>query len=328
MRWLITGGCGHIGTRLIESLLQDGGHSVRVIDNCSTGSQQQLSTVAPLKITESSDISLLPTDTFDHIELVIGDVVDGPLAFKAASCADIIVHLASPRDEGPWECDTAIDCAVNVFGTLNMLEAARANGVNRFVFASYSGITGNRDEVERVATPFRAGKLSGENYCSAYFETYGVETVSLRFGNVFGPGAGAKCGILDAIISDAIHGNGAGSYPETRHDCLFIDDAIEAILLAASVPGIGGHAFEIHGYSGFTISELQNRTRQLLGNIERNEPAVIDDRSVYDMRRHGFVDRETRELLGWRQTTDLDDAIRATASWMREEISRISLNYG
>ena len=137
MNWLVTGGCGFIGTALIRSLMQEGGHAVRVVDNLSVGTREDLAAAGDF-IEVSSD-ELGPIVSGDRVELVAGDITDEDLALRAARGADVIVHFAANTGVMPSVEDPRGDCMSNVFGTLNYLEAARHDGVGRFVFASSGG---------------------------------------------------------------------------------------------------------------------------------------------------------------------------------------------
>ncbi|HEY6579716.1 MAG TPA: NAD-dependent epimerase/dehydratase family protein, partial [Rubrobacter sp.] len=177
MNWLITGGCGFIGTALIRTLMQEGGHGVRVVDNLAVGTREDLA--AASDFVEVSPEVPGPISSDEQVELVVGDIKDGDLALRAAESAEVIVHFAANTGVMPSVEDPRADCMSNVVGTLNYLEAARHNGVGRFVFASSGGTVIGEAEppiheemVAHPVAPYGASKLAGEGYCSAYFQTF------------------------------------------------------------------------------------------------------------------------------------------------------------
>lgn len=132
LNWLITGGCGFIGTSLIKRLQAEGGHNIRVIDNLTTGTRDDLAGVSSFHEVAADRLG----DNPSGVELVVGDILDEELALDVTSGADVIVHLAANTGVGPSVEDPRSDCYANVIGTFNYLEAARKNKVDRFVFAS------------------------------------------------------------------------------------------------------------------------------------------------------------------------------------------------
>src|SRR5918993_5963104 len=137
VNWLVTGGCGFIGTALIRTLTQEGSHSVRVVDNLAVGTREDLAAAGDF--VEVSPGGPGPISSGGRVELLVGDIKDEDLALRAAEGADVIVHLAANTGVMPSVEDPMADCMSNVVGTLNFLEAARHNGVGRFVFASSGG---------------------------------------------------------------------------------------------------------------------------------------------------------------------------------------------
>ena len=190
MNCLVTGGCGFIGVNLIYQLLCTASNRVRVIDNLSVGKREDMERVGEFIELMESEIEDFPAH---KLELVVGDIRDEDLAVKACRGMDAVVHLAANTGVIPSIEDPRGDCTTNVLGTLNCLEAARKNGVKRFVFASSGAPLGEQEPpihegmVPRPISPYGASKLCGKAYCSAFHGSFGVETVALRFGNVYGP---------------------------------------------------------------------------------------------------------------------------------------------
>jgi UDP-glucose 4-epimerase len=164
---LVTGGCGFIGTALIRSLMEEGGHAVRVVDNLSVGTREDLAAAG--NFVEASSHGLGPIVSGERVELLAGDIRDEELALRAAVGADVIVHFAANTGVMPSVKDPRGDCMSNVVGTLNYLEAARHNAVGRFVLASSGGTVIGEAEppiheemVPHPVAPYGASKLAGE----------------------------------------------------------------------------------------------------------------------------------------------------------------------
>ncbi|MDQ3316922.1 MAG: NAD-dependent epimerase/dehydratase family protein [Actinomycetota bacterium] len=327
MNWLITGGCGFIGTALIRSLKDEGGHGIRVVDNLTVGDRDDLATASDF--VEKSPEDPGPVSPDGPVELVVGDILDEDLALRAARGADAIVHLAANTGVLPSIEDPRGDCRKNVFGTLNYLEAARHNGVGRFVFASSGGtVIGeveppiHEEMAPHPVAPYGASKLAGEGYCSAYFQTFGVQSVALRFGNVYGPLSGHKNSVVARFIKRAaggetleIYGDGA----QTR-DYIFIGDLIRAIKLSVTTTGVGGETFQIATNAETTVRELTDRLLPALAEVGVKD---VEVRNAEDLGRRGvsrnFADTsKAKRLLGWQAEMDLDEGLRRTVEWFME----------
>jgi UDP-glucose 4-epimerase len=271
VNWLITGGCGFIGTALIRSLKEEGGHAVRVVDNLSVGTREDLAAAGDFDEVSSNELG--PMVSGEQVDFVAGDIKDDGLALRAAQGADVIVHFAANTGVMPSVEDPRGDCMSNVVGTLNYLEAARHAGVGRFIFASSGGtIVGDAEPPiheempPHPVAPYGASKLAGEGYCSAYFNTFGVETVALRFGNVYGPLSGHKNSVVARFIKRALEGEVLEIYgdgTQTR-DFIYVDDLIRAVRLSATVEGVGGEVFQIATSAETTVQELTDRLLPVL----------------------------------------------------------------
>lgn len=323
MNWLITGGCGFIGTNLVGALAADGAAQVRVLDNLSVGTREALNTVSPyVEVPVSSGPPSNP------VELVVGDVTDAETVAAAAEGADVIVHLAANTGVGPSVADPRADCIANVLGTFNCLEAARHQGAPRFVFASSGAPVGeveppiHEELAPHPVSPYGASKLAGEGYCSAYWHTFGVETVALRFGNVYGPASTHKSSVVAKFLKDGlttgrleVYGDGS----QTR-DFIFIDDLVSAIRLAATTRGVGGEVFQIAANTETTVSELAERMVALLdqhgvSGVEVHHSAP----RLGDVKRNYSDTRKAAERLGWRPAHSLDEGLARTARFFLEQ---------
>jgi len=203
--YLVTGGCGFIGPALIARLLDDAGNVVRVIDDLSAGRVENLRRVAEIETVAARELRPLRR----RIQLAVGDIADAELAEAACRGMDVVIHLAANTGVAPSIADPRADCLANVIGTFNYLEGARAAGVRRFVFASSGATVGECEPPihelvpARPVSPYGASKLAGEAYCSAYARTFGLATVALRFGNVYGPGSEHKESVVAKFIRRA-----------------------------------------------------------------------------------------------------------------------------
>lgn len=320
MNWLITGGCGFLGTALVERLCRLGGHGIRVIDNLSTGTRADLTRVCEFAERKAAQAFEAPTG----IELVVADILDERVAKAVSFGCDVIVHLAANTGVFPSVLDPRADCLANVLGTLNYLEAARAAGVRRFVFASSGAPAGevtppiNEEVVPHPVSPYGASKLAGEGYCSAYYRTFGVETVALRFGNVFGPGSLHKESVVAKFIRRAMNGETLEIYGDggQTRDFVFIDDLIDALLLASRAEGVGGELFQIASGNETTVAELVAALlRVLQGAGFCNVRVQNSGPRAGDVRRNFADTSKARARLGWQATTTLDDGLKRTVAY-------------
>lgn len=331
MKWLITGGCGFIGTRLVQSLLADGESRIRLVDDLSTGTRRDLADVAP-GFVETGARDVAPVGEH-RVELVVADVLDEEAALAAAEGADVIVHLAANTGVQPSLEDPRRDCLVNVLGTLNYLEAARVRGVPRFVFASSGGtVIGDceppidEEMVPHPKSPYGASKSAGEGYMSAYHGSFGIETVSLRFGNVFGPGSNHKNSVVARFIRRALAGEqlvvfGDGS--QTR-DFIFIDDLIDAVRRAARVPGVGGRVYQIATNAETTVNELAEGLASVLAEVGVPRPAIVHTAPLAGEIRRNYADTSrARRELEWQVRTTLDDGLRKTVDWFMDRSQNV-----
>jgi len=325
MNWLITGGCGFIGTSLIKTLRIQNEHNIRILDNLTTGTRDDLKSVAEYTCLHPHDLLGQPPD---GVELVVGDILDQDLALKVTNNVDVIVHLAANTGVGPSVEDPRTDCYTNVIGTFNYLDAARVNKVPKFVFASSGAPAG---EVEppiheelppHPVSPYGASKLAGEGYCSAYNKTFGVDTVMLRFGNVYGPGSVHKSSVVAKFIRQALNGEtlkiyGDGS--QTR-DFIYIDDLIQSILLAATTDQIGGETFQIATNKETTVGEM---TDQLIIELQQYGHTGINvlnaETRLGDVKRNYSDTSKAKIKLGWQPQTDLMNGLRKTVEYFCNE---------
>jgi len=345
-RWLITGGCGFIGTNLVQNLVSKGNHYIRIVDNLSVGTREDLSQVCnfteltPHSLARGAKSSIISPA---NIELIVGDILDPDLAIKAAQGMDVIVHLAASTGVGPSVEDPRKDMEANVIGTFNYLEAARKNRESTFIFASSGAPIGecepplHEEMAPHPVSPYGASKLAGEAYCSAYYRTFGIGTVALRFGNVYGPGSSNKNSVVAKFTKQAMRGKSCEIYGDGNQsrDFIYIDDLINAIIKAANLPSLShasslkssyalqftpnpiwGEIFQIATSKEHTINEVA----EILKNELQNQ-CNIDMAIKYCQPRAGDVKRnysdtsKALERLEWRAEIELGDGIRKTIAW-------------
>ncbi|MBA3015416.1 MAG: NAD-dependent epimerase/dehydratase family protein [Desulfobulbaceae bacterium] len=317
MNWLITGGCGFLGTSLIKRLVMEGGHRIRVVDNLSVGTCDDLAAVC--EFTEINSESLGDKSSA-MVELIVGDILDEQLALAAAKGMDIIVHFAANTGVGPSVEDPRMDCVTNVIGTFNYLEAARHNKVSRFIFASSGAPAGevkppiHEELPPHPVSPYGASKLAGEGYCSAFYRTFGIKTIALRFGNVYGPLSKHKNSVVAKFFKQALNGEpleiyGDGS--QTR-DFIYIDDLIQAVLLSAQVD-IGGEAFQIATHKETTVGEIAKSIKKLVETRTGKEVAIsFGETRLGDVKRNYSDISKARRMLKFEPAFDLEKGLQET----------------
>jgi UDP-glucose 4-epimerase len=317
--FLITGGCGFIGTTLISKLIKINPNSkIRVLDNLTTGSSSDLADVASFHIGKIGNLSLRS----DSVELVEGDIRDSSLLQMCAVDVDCIVHLAANTGVGPSVEDPRLDMESNVIGTFNALEAARLQGVKKFIFASSGAPAGEVDPPiheelpPHPVSPYGSSKLAGEGYCSSYYRTFGINTVCLRFGNVYGPRSKKKSSVVAKFIRQALQGETCvifGDGKQTR-DFLYIDDLVRAVILAIDKP-VGGETFQIASGLERTVGEVASiitsalAMRGIAMKVEHDSPRLGDV-----MRNYSDTSKAAR-ILAWTPEMEIKDGIDRTLDW-------------
>jgi len=333
---LITGGCGFIGTALIRRLKAEHPQArIRVLDNLSVGTKKDLKQVCQFVETPLVRDKGKSADVMDcPVELVVGDIRDYSVCQNSCKDIDVIVHLAANTGVGPSVADPRKDMEANVLGILNMLEAARSQKVERFVFASSGAPVGEVEPPihEKLApkpvSPYGASKLAGEGYCSAYYRTFGVKTVALRFGNVYGPGSTHKSSVVAKFIKQAIRGEQCEIYgdgSQTR-DFIYIDDLTEAILKAAMYqeePGQPdnllpwGEVFQIATNKEHTVNEVARMLQTILNEKGINMQITHGQTRLGDVRRNYSDTTKAKQILSWQPRTDLSAGLPQTIHFFR-----------
>jgi UDP-glucose 4-epimerase len=260
MKYLVTGGAGFIGSNIVKELLERG-EQVRVLDNFSTGKRE----------------NLLPFNGNPNLEVIEGDLRSFHIVRDAVRGCDYILHQGALPSVPRSIKDPITSNEVNINGTLHILEAAREFGVKRVVFASSSSVYGNSETLPKVETmpvaplsPYALTKYAGERYCQIFYELYGLETVALLYFNVFGPNqdpTSQYSAVIPKFIKliqegkrPVIYGDGTQS-----RDFTFVNNNVEANLLACTAPGVAGEVFNIACGERYTLIDLVNTINEILG---------------------------------------------------------------
>jgi UDP-glucose 4-epimerase len=337
--WLITGGCGFLGTSLIKELLAKKlATNIRILDNLTVGTKEDLATVCDF--TETNISSLITPhlssqkNSTSQVQLVQGDIRDQETCEACCQDMDIIIHLAANTGVPVSVEKPRLDMECNVNGTFNMLEGARKHNVKRFVFASSGAPAG---EVEppiheelppHPVSPYGASKLAGEGYCSAYYKSFGVETVALRFSNVYGPGSTHKSSVVAKFIKQALAGEPLviyGDGTQTR-DFIYIDDLINALVLSATQKGIGGETFQIATSRETTLDEVTELLIDAFVNNGIEKPKVEKtEPRLGDVKRNFSDTSKAKKTLGWQSEWALIDGLESTIEWFLRDRSHAGI---
>lgn len=316
MNVLVTGGFGFIGSATVARLRASGA-KVRILDNLTVGQPSDLP-LASEALVDGADATVWSDDI---VQYVVGDLLDESATARAAIGAEAIIHLAANTGVPVSIENPRIDCMSNVVGTLNMLEGARAAGTRRFVFASSGAPAGEVDPpiheniVPRPVSPYGASKLAGEAYCRVYYASFGIETVALRFSNIYGPGSTRKTSVVAAFCRNAVNGENLTVYGDggQTRDFIFIDDIVSAIVRAAAAPGIAGELFQIATSRETTVLEIAEKVRVCCAEAGLAVPEVnLQAARQGDVLRNFSDTTKAREVLGWQADHTLQEGVGVT----------------
>ena len=307
MKVLVTGGGGFIGSHLVRRLL-DEGHDVRVLDNFATGRRENL------------------FEILDAIELIEGDIQSDDRAHTAVRGCEVVFHHAALPSVPRSIQDPLTTNAVNVTGTLNVLLAARDADVRRVIFASSSSTYGagkelpKREEMAALPiSPYAVGKLAAENYCRAFSGVYDLETVCLRYFNVFGPRqdplsqyAAVIPNFITAFLREeasTVYGDG-----EQTRDFTYVDNVVQANILAADASNVSGRTYNVAVGSSISLNQIIEQLQQLTG---------LDLDPVYVARRPGDVPHSLADIsraaedLGYSPEVCFEEGLQRTFEFQR-----------
>lgn len=291
---LITGGCGFIGSNLVTRLLEED-YQVRILDNLSVGKKENI-----------------PAD----VDLIVGDIRYNSSVSKAFTEVDVVIHLAAHTSVIESVEQPELDFDINVNGTLNVLQQASANNVAKFIFASSNAAVGEQKPpiaetaIPAPLSPYGASKLACEGLCSAFFGSYGLQTVSLRFTNVYGPRSSHKESVVAKFFRKAandqhitIYGDGN----QTR-DFIYVDDICQAIMLAVENNSATG-VFQIGNGSETKIIDLAKKVREIA--CSKSDIVFERPRKGEILRNYSCIEK-ARQILGFNPQMGLDKGLART----------------
>ncbi len=311
---LVTGGAGFIGSNLVDALLSRG-FRVRVLDNLSTGKLENLERV------------------LSRIELIRGDLRSKKDIRKAVRGVSYVFHMGAISNV-PQSVDEPLRThEVNVSGTFHLLQASRAAGVKRFVFTSSSSVYGEtkkfpsiEDDLPRPESPYAASKLMGEQYCQIFSKCYGLETVGLRYFNVYGPRQNPRsryaC-VIPIFLKCFLHGTPPEVHWDGKQsrDFVHVDDVVAANLLAMKRSGVSGEIFNIGSHAEVRVLDCLTGIQKILG-VKRVKVRHTPKRAG-DVRRTFADISKARRLLGYRPGVPFKEGLRRTVHWFLKNADRL-----
>lgn len=302
--YLVTGGAGFIGSHLVRTLVERG-ERVRVLDTFLTGQRENLAPVA------------------DDIELIEGDIRDADTCTRALEGVNYVLHEAALPSVPRSIEEPVLSTEINLMGTVNLLEASVVAGVERFVFAASSSVYGDQDVDSKheslpaqPLSPYAVQKFASEEFCRMFHETKGLETVSLRYFNIFGPRQDPDSP-YSAVIPIFIKAISAGKSPtiygdgEQSRDFTYIENVVEANLLAVTAPGdqVAGKSINIGCGRAYSLLDLVGGINALMGTTVEPEFAPARAGDV----KHSLADIErARVCLGYEPRIDFHEGLKRT----------------
>jgi UDP-glucose 4-epimerase len=307
-RVVVTGGAGFVGSNIVRRLLKEEAKVV-VLDDFYTGDENNL----PM-----NDANL---------EVVKGSVTDYELTREVVKGASVVFHEAARNiivsTRNPRE-----DYEVNIGGTLNVLLAVRECSVPRVVYASSASVYGNprylpinEDDSTNMLSPYAVSKFAGENYCKAFYESYGLSTSMVRYSNVYGPAQrpdNPYCGVIAKFFETAMEGKAPrihGDGEQTR-DFTYIDDVVDATLLAGVSPKAEGQVYNVGTGRETSVNQLARMIIQITG--AQIEPEYVDRRDIDNIRRRVVNIEKIRRELRWSPSVIIEKGLQHTYQWLKE----------
>lgn len=306
--FLVTGGCGFIGVNLVSRLVRAGSR-VRILDDLSLGKREYVQPFGG--------------------EVFVGDVRDRAAVAEAVNGVDSVIHLAAHTRVTDSIADPRLNFEINVVGTLNVLEASRAAGVQSFIFASTGGaIVGERkppvheEMAARPISPYGASKLAGEGYCSAFHGSFGLNTVALRFSNVYGPHSYHKGSVVAHFIKQALRRQPLVIYGDGKQtrDFLYVEDLADAICARAigGADRAAGEVFQMGSGRETAVNEIALIIQSLVKAVGIEVPILYEPARRGEIYRNYADINKAATAIGYRPKTPLNEGIAATFAWFRE----------
>jgi nucleoside-diphosphate-sugar epimerase len=306
--YLVTGGAGFIGSNIVRRLIADG-EKVRVLDDYSTGKRENL---AGLK----------------GLEIIEGSLTDIRAVREALAGVRFVLHQGAIPSVPRSVADPLLSNETNVSGTLNLLVEARAVGVKRVVFAASSSAYGDTEILPKEETmpadplsPYAVGKYSGELYARVFANLYGLETVSLRYFNIFGPyqdPASEYAAVIPKFIQSMLKDEAPTIYGdgEQSRDFTFIDNAVEANLLACKSKTVGrGEVINVACGERYSLNQLVAALNEILGT---EISPIYTESKPGDVKHSLAAIERAKELLGYEVKVDFREGLRSTVGWFRK----------
>ena len=304
---LVTGGCGFIGSNLVARLLESD-YRVRVLDDLSVGERENIPT---------------------NVDLIVGDIRDESLVSEAVIGVKVVIHLAAHTSVVGSIEQPKLDFDVNVRGIFNLIHRSIETNVEKLVFASSNAAVGKQEPpiaetvVPAPLSPYGASKLASEAICSAFSGSYGLQTISLRFANVYGPRSNHKGSVIAEFFRRALDNQQITIYGDGNQtrDFIYVDDICQAIMLAIESDSATG-VFQIGTGSETKIIDLARRIREI---------ASSESNIVFDQPRRGEIIKnyscieKAKQVLGFEPRTELDGGLAKTYEWF---IGKIQTNEG
>jgi nucleoside-diphosphate-sugar epimerase len=307
--FLVTGGAGFIGSHIVQELLR-GKHRIRVIDNFSTGKRENLA------------------DFLDRIDLVRGDIRDSEAVKEAVKGVDYVLHQAALASVARSVDDPLEANGVNVQGTLNLLEASRKEGIRRFVLASSSSVYGSGQHLPKreimkpnPISPYAITKLAGEKYCQVFYGIYGLETVCLRYFNVFGPRQNPEsqyAAVIPKFISALLHDRSPTVYGdgEQTRDFTYVSNVVTANIQACAAGEVVGQVLNVACGTRYSLNDLFFNLQRIFGvdlSARYVEPRLGDVR-------HSLADiSKARKLMDYRPKVTFEEGLEKTVDWFKKQ---------
>ena len=306
--YLVTGGAGFIGSHICERLLGDG-YGVRVLDNFFSGKDENLEAIG------------------GEVKLVRGDIRDRQVLAEAMKGVRVVFHEAALGSVPRSVADPFTTHEVNLTGTLNVLLAARDAGVRRVVYASSSSVYGETPELPKreslrtqPLSPYALTKLAGEHYIRIFNRVYGFEAVSLRYFNIFGPRQDPQsqyAAVIPRFATALLNGEQPVIYGDglQSRDFTYVENVVEANLLAAEAEGVAGRAFNIACGGRFTLLDLLDRMKKIIGSDI--EP-IHEDARAGDVRDSQAGIEAAEQAFGYSVKVGFDEGLRRTVEWFQK----------
>jgi nucleoside-diphosphate-sugar epimerase len=309
--YVVTGGGGFIGSHIVENLVRQRNTVVKVIDDFSTGKRENVEAFK------------------NDVEIIEADIAETKNLAQFLKGADYVIHQAAIPSVPKSILDPLKSHNANVNGTLNLLLACRDAGVKRVVYASSSSLYGDSPTLPKregmmpnPLSPYGAQKLFAEMYCEVFTKAYGLETVSLRYFNVFGPrqdSTSQYSGVLALFIPAVLQGRRPTIYGDglQSRDFTYVQNVVEANLLACKVPGVGGQVFNVACGDRITVNSMLHQINKIVG---------VDISPVYAEPRSGDIKHSqaditrAKEHLGYEPKVSFEEGLRATVEWYRKNL--------